>query len=85
MSKKEKSIHIIEFLGKKTDRESWSKKFLSHGKQDGYKKLLVSSGSMSGMEKIPIHDEYKIIMERNTNLDVKNHKLGESNKLNNED
>ena len=57
MSNKEKSICIIEFLGKKTDGESWSKKFPLHGKQKGYKKLLVISGSTSGMDKIPTQDE----------------------------
>ena len=35
MSKKEKSVFIIEFSGRKADWESWSEKFLLHGKQQG--------------------------------------------------
>ena len=74
MSNKEKSIHIIEFLGKKTKWESWSKIFLSHGKWNGYEKLLVSSGSTSGMDKFPTQNEYKNAMEGDMDLD-KNHKI----------
>ena len=57
MSNKEKSIHIIEFSGKKTDWDSWSKKFL-HGKWQGYKKLLVSTGTKPGVDEIPTEEEY---------------------------
>ena len=39
MSNKDKSICIIEFLGKKIDWDSWSEKFLLHGKQKGYDKI----------------------------------------------
>ena len=59
MSNEEKSIHIIEFLGTKDDCESWFKKFLLHGKHKGYKRLLVSSGSLSGVDKIPIQERYE--------------------------
>ena len=63
MSNDEKCICIIEFWGKKTNWESWSKKFLLCGKQKGYKNLWVSSGSMSGMDKNPTQYEYKKAME----------------------
>ena len=65
MSNEGKSIHIIEVSNKEADWESWSEKFLLHGKGRGYKKLLVSSRSMSGMVKIPTEDEYKNAMEGN--------------------
>ena len=63
MSNEQKSIHIIEFLGKKTNGDSWSEKFLLHEKQKGYKRLLMSNQSMSGVDKIPTQDEYKNAME----------------------
>ena len=56
MSNEEKSIQIIIYLYKKIDWDSWSEKFLSCGKQRGYKKLLVSNGSTSGVDKIPTQD-----------------------------
>ena len=59
MLNKEKCFCIIEFLGKKTNKKNWSKKFFLHGKQKGYKKLLVTSGSTSGMGKIPSQDKYE--------------------------
>ena len=34
---KDNSIHIFEFLGKKADWKSWSKKFLSYDKCMDYK------------------------------------------------
>ena len=54
MSNEERSICIIEFLGKTADWESWYKKVLLHGQHKGEKKLLVSSGSMSGIDKNPM-------------------------------
>ena len=57
LSNKETCIYTIAFLGKKVDWESWSEKFLSCGKHKGYKKLLVSNGSMEGVDKIPMHDD----------------------------
>ena len=77
MSDEKQSIHIIEFLGKKTDWESWSKKLLLHGKQKGYKKLLVNSRSMSGVDKIPMLDEYENALEGDMDLNKKIIKLGE--------
>ena len=82
--RKKKSIHIIEFPGKKTDWERWSEKFLLHGKQKGYK-LLVSNVSMSGVDKIPTQDEYENAMEGDTDLNKKIVKLGELNELAYED
>ena len=84
MSNKEKSICIIEFLGKKTDWDSWSRKFLSHGKQKGYKKLMISIGSMPGMDKNPTQEYEKALWE-NEDLDKKIVKLGELNELAYED
>ena len=43
--------------------EKLVQKILLHGKQKGYKKLLVSNGSMSGMDKIPTQDEYENAMD----------------------
>ena len=71
MSNKVKSIHIIEFLFMKTNQKRWYEKFLSHGKQKGYKKLLVSSGSISGMDKIPTLDEYENAIEGDADLEKK--------------
>ena len=59
MSNEEKSIQNIEFWW-----ESWSEKLLLCGKQKGYKKLLVSSGFTSGMDKISTKDEYENNGER---------------------
>ena len=81
MSNEEKCILIIEFSGKKADRESWSKKFLLHGKHKGYKKLLASSGSTSSMDKIPTQDKYENALEGDMDLNQKIIKLGELNKL----
>ena len=82
MSNEEKSICIIEFSGKKTDWDSWSKKFLLHGKQKGYKKLLVSTGSMPGMDKSLTQDEYEEALKGNKDLnEMMIVKLGELNEL----
>ena len=43
----------------KTDWDSWSDKFLLYGKQNGCKKLLVSTGATPGADKIPTQDEYE--------------------------
>ena len=83
--KQRKSVHVIEFLGKKTDWESWSEKFLLCCKWKGYKKLLLSSGPTWVMEKIPTQDEYKNAMEGDTDIDKFIIKLGEWNKLAYED
>ena len=85
MSNKEKSICIIEFSGKKTDWDSWSKKFLSHGKWKGYKKLLVSIGTTPGVNKIPTQEEFENALEGNEDLNKKIVKLGELNELAYED
>ena len=63
MPNQEKTIQIVEFLGKKTNWESWPEKFLLHGKQKGYKELLVNSGSMSSVDKIPSQDEWENVFE----------------------
>ena len=75
MTNKEKSIHIIEYSGKKTDWDSWSEKSILHGKRKGYKKLLVSTGSMPGMDKIPTQEGYEDAINK------KILKFGELNKL----
>ena len=71
LSNEEKSFHNIEFLGKKTDWDSWSKKFVLHGKWKGYKKLLVSNRSTSGVDKIPTQEEYENLMEGDIDIDKK--------------
>ena len=67
----EESICIIDFLGKKVDWENWSMKFLSHDKCKGYKKLLVSIGSMVGVNKISMQEEYENDHKGDTDLDKK--------------
>ena len=71
MSNKEKSICIIEFSEKKIYWDSWSKKFLLCGKQKGYKKLLVSTGTTPGVDKIPMQEEYKSALEGDKDLNKK--------------
>ena len=69
MSKKEKSIHIIiEFSGKNADWESWSEKFLLHGKPKGYNKLMLNNKSTSDMDKIPTQDKYENALKRDIDL-----------------
>ena len=58
----------------KTDWDSWSKKFPLHGKWKGYKQLLASKGSTSGMDKIPTQDEYKKAMQGGM-TSIKDHKI----------
>ena len=74
MSNEEKIICFIYFLGKKGDWESWSE-------QKGYKKLWVSSRSMSGIDEIPTQDEYENALEDDMDLDKKIIKLAELNDL----
>ena len=80
-----KSIHIIEFLGKKTDWDRWPEKFLLCGKKKGCKKLFVSTGSMQGMDKSPMQHQYEEVLKGNEDLNKKIVKLGELNKLSYED
>ena len=81
MSNKEKSIPNIEFSGKKTGGYRLSEKFLSCGKWKGYKKLLVSYWSTTGVDKIHTQDEYKNALDGDIDLDKKIIKLGELNEL----
>ena len=60
MSNKEKSIYFIAFSEKKTNWDSWFEKFLLPEKQKVYKKLLGGNGTMSGVDKSPTLDGYKI-------------------------
>ena len=53
--------------------------------EKGYKKLLVSSGSKSGIDKTPTVDEYENAMKGKTDLNNKIVKLGELNELSYED
>ena len=45
------------------------------GKQKGYKKLLVSTGTTAGVDKIPTQEEYETALEGNEDLDKKIVKL----------
>ena len=81
MSNEEKRIHIIEFLGKKTDWDCWSEKFLLHGKWKGYKKLLLSTSTTPAVDKTPTQEEYENALEGNKDLHKKTVKLGELNEL----
>ena len=48
----EKSLRVIEFLGKKSDWKVWSRRFLAQGSRKGYKDLFV------GKTKVPTTSEY---------------------------
>ena len=50
-----------------------------------YKKLLVSTGTTPGVDKIPTQEEYDEALEGNNNLDKRIVKLGELNELAYED
>ena len=56
------------FSSEKADWESWSKKFLLHGKCNRNKKLLVSSGSTSGVDKIPMQEDYENALKDDMDL-----------------
>ena len=77
MLNKEKSNFIVELLGKQADWESQSKRFLSCGKPEGFTSLLVSSRSMSGVDKIPALDKYENALKGGMDLNKKIMKLGE--------
>ena len=68
-------------MGKKTDWDSWSEEFLLHGKWKGYKRLLVSTHTKSGVKKVLTQEEYENALEGNEDLDKKIVKLGELNEL----
>ena len=55
------------------------------GKWKRYKKPLVSIGSTSDVNKIPMREEYQNAMEGGTDLDKKDIKLHKVNKLAYED
>ena len=71
MSNREESIQIIEFLGKGADWKSWSEKFFSCGEHKVYEKTLVSSGSRSGLSKIPMQKEYENALKSDMDLSKK--------------
>ena len=50
-----------------------------------HKKLLVSSGSMTGVDKIPIQKEYEIDLKDDVDINKKIVKLGELKELSCED
>ena len=64
----------IEFFSKKTQLGKLVQKIPFAYEQKGYKKLLVSSGSTSDMEKISTQDEYENAMEGDMDLN-KNQKI----------
>ena len=67
MSTEEKIIYIIDFLHKKNDCKCWSEKFLSQGKQKGYKKPWLGDESKVRADKVPMQKEYEEAQEGNTN------------------
>ena len=71
MSTEEKSIYIIEFLGKKSNWESSMEKFLSQEKCKGCSKLLVGDESKVRVDEVHKQEEYEEALERNTYLDKK--------------
>ena len=81
MPNEKKSIYIIEFFGEKADCESWFEKFLLNYKHKWYKKLLESSGSTSGVDKIPAQEEYENALKGDMDLNKKIIKLGELNEV----
>ena len=58
-------------FGENTDWESWSEKFLLHGKYEGEKILLVNSGSTSGEDKITTQGEYEKALKSDMDLNKK--------------
>ena len=68
MSTKGKSIHIIEFLGNKSDWESWSEKLLLCGIQKDYRKLPVGKGSTVGVDKIPMQSGFERALKGSNDL-----------------
>ena len=44
-------------MGKKSNLECWWENFLLQGKKR-LQKLLVSEGSMAGLDKVPMQEEY---------------------------
>ena len=54
-------------------------------KWKGYKKLLVSTGTIPGVDKIPTQEEYKSALEGDKDLNKNIVKLGELNELAYED
>ena len=83
MSNKEKVF--IQFFRKENNWGRSYKKFFLCIKQKGYKKLLVSNGPMSGVDKIPTQDEYENSLEGDMDLNKNITKLGESIELAYED
>ena len=75
MSSKEKSIRIIAFVGKQSDWDGWSEKFLARAKRKGYKKLLL------GTEKVPTQEQIDLAESSSSSTDKKIIKLGELNEL----
>ena len=53
MTAEVRNLHVIEFPGNESDWKSWSVKFLTHGNQRGYKKLLVGEGKTICVDKVP--------------------------------
>ena len=62
-----KCTHIIYFLVKKPDWDSWSEKFLSQWKRKGYKALLIDKDSTKGVDNY-IQRKYNEALEGYTDL-----------------
>ena len=81
MATEEKSIHIIEFSGKRSDWDDWFAKFLAWAKCKGYKKLLTVQGDLVEVDKISTQDEYDLSVAGNSEQDKANVNVGQMNKL----
>ena len=84
MTTQEKCIHIIEFVGNKSNWECWLETFLSWGKRKGYEKLLVGIQSTRGVDKVPMQDKQEAL-EGDTDFNKKVFKLNKFYELAYED
>ena len=69
MTIKDKIIHMIEFSGKRSDWDGWSKRFLVQAKHKGYKKLLLGKRDQVRVNEITIQDECDLTVAGNSGQD----------------
>ena len=65
ISSKEKSIHVIEFFGKKSDWDGWLEKFLAKADFKGYQKLRLYKKIKVEYNKVPTTGKINAIVLKN--------------------